>query len=74
MEYEKAIAASNLVKSRSWVELNSTGSDRVGLGLVTSGTVHWVRLREILHKMTSNERPESLRTLLVYNGYNIIKR
>ena len=37
MEYKTEIAASRLLKSRSKVELNSTGSDQVVLALATSG-------------------------------------
>ena len=66
------IAAIRLVKRRSRVELDSTGSDRVVLGLrlaatlmevsVGRGTLKWVRLREIRHKNDVNERPETLAT------------
>ena len=72
MEYETEIAASSLLKSRSQVELNSTGSDQVVLALAISGdlvaSLSWSRrtrigrLRNIRHKMTSNERPETLAT------------
>ena len=59
MEYKTEIAASRLLKSRSQVELNSTGSDQVILALATSGDLvtldcgglEWVRLRKIRHKM-----------------------
>ena len=37
MKYEIEIAASSLMKSRSRVELKSTGSDLVVLSLATSG-------------------------------------
>ena len=73
-EYETEVAASRLVKSRSRVELNSTGSDRVVFGLATRpvatllqvsfgrGTLKWVRLREIRNKNDVSERPETLAT------------
>ena len=71
-EYGTEIASSRLVKSRSRVELNSTGSDQVVLGLrpaatlmqvsVGRGTLKWVCLRGIRHKNNVNERPETLAT------------
>ena len=76
-EYGTEIAASRLVKSGSWVKLNSTGSDRVVLGLrpaatlmqvsVGRGTLKWVRLRGKRHKNDINERPEM--RPLVWNGH-----
>ena len=55
-EYEIEIAASSLVKSRSRVELNSTGSDLVVLNIATSGdhdaSLSLVRLRKNITNMT----------------------
>ena len=59
MEYETEIAASRLLKSRSQVELNSTGSDQVLLALATSGdlvaSLSWSRRTQMgtFEEMTS---------------------
>ena len=69
-EFGTEIAAGCLMKSRSRVELKSTGSDRVVLGLRPAATLMQVSVsrhqmgtfEELRHKHGVNERPETRAT------------